>query len=72
MNAPGSGPPPADAPVWCQAPFDPEGVLSSVSAVLSCFIGIHFGHVLVHYQVRHVARCLQSSPLQEKNCIAYL
>ncbi|GAQ81409.1 heparan-alpha-glucosaminide N-acetyltransferase [Klebsormidium nitens] len=50
MDSPGSGPLPPGAPVWCQAPFDPEGVLSSVSAVLSCFIGMHFGHVLVHYQ----------------------
>ncbi|GJN16841.1 hypothetical protein PR202_gb03865 [Eleusine coracana subsp. coracana] len=39
-----------DAPVWCVAPFEPEGILSSFSAVLSTIIGVHYGHVLVHMQ----------------------
>ncbi|MCO5556858.1 hypothetical protein L7F22_010412 [Adiantum nelumboides] len=30
------------------APFDPEGLLSSLSAVITCFIGAHYGHVLLH------------------------
>ncbi|KAG0540871.1 hypothetical protein BDA96_03G446700 [Sorghum bicolor] len=37
-----------DAPAWCVAPFEPEGILSSLSAVLSTIIGVHYGHVLVH------------------------
>ncbi|KAJ6305930.1 hypothetical protein OIU78_021293 [Salix suchowensis] len=36
------------APTWCNAPFEPEGILSSISSVLSTIIGVHFGHVLVH------------------------
>ncbi|KAG5244787.1 heparan-alpha-glucosaminide N-acetyltransferase [Salix suchowensis] len=36
------------APAWCNAPFEPEGILSSISSVLSTIIGVHFGHVLVH------------------------
>ncbi|KAK1278179.1 hypothetical protein QJS04_geneDACA007271 [Acorus gramineus] len=38
----------ADAPSWCQAPFEPEGILSSISSILTTIIGVHFGHVLVH------------------------
>ncbi|XP_042458827.1 uncharacterized protein LOC122042656 isoform X5 [Zingiber officinale] len=34
-------------PSWCQAPFDPEGILSSLMAVVSCIFGLHFGHTLV-------------------------
>ncbi|KAJ7536276.1 hypothetical protein O6H91_12G062900 [Diphasiastrum complanatum] len=48
VNSPNYGPPPPNAPVWCQAPFDPEGILSSVSAVVTCFVGLHYGHILVH------------------------
>lgn len=29
INSPASGPLPPDAPSWCQAPFDPEGLLRS-------------------------------------------
>ncbi|KAG9443774.1 hypothetical protein H6P81_015114 [Aristolochia fimbriata] len=47
-SSPYEGPFRKDAPSWCQAPFEPEGILSSISAVLSTVIGIHFGHVLVH------------------------
>ncbi|KAH9558955.1 hypothetical protein CY35_06G034200 [Sphagnum magellanicum] len=50
MKSPDYGPLPPGAPNWCRAPFDPEGLLSSLSAVGSCFIGLHFGHVLVHYK----------------------
>ncbi|KAK1259940.1 hypothetical protein QJS04_geneDACA021498 [Acorus gramineus] len=48
IDSPDYGPLPSDAPSWCQAPFDPEGILSSVMAVVTCLIGLHFGHVIVH------------------------
>ncbi|MQL90408.1 hypothetical protein Taro_022990 [Colocasia esculenta] len=47
-DSPHTGPFRRDAPSWCQAPFEPEGILSSVSAILSTIIGVHCGHVLVH------------------------
>ncbi|CAN6468903.1 unnamed protein product [Victoria cruziana] len=46
--SPYEGPIANDAPVWCHAPFEPEGVLSSISAVLTTIVGVHFGHVLIH------------------------
>ncbi|KAJ6928688.1 hypothetical protein NC652_012730 [Populus alba x Populus x berolinensis] len=36
------------APTWCKAPFEPDGILSSISSVLSTITGVHFGHVHVH------------------------
>ncbi|WRX23607.1 hypothetical protein QQP08_016094 [Theobroma cacao] len=48
VNSPYEGPFKDAAPSWCHAPFEPEGILSSISAVLSTIIGVHFGHVLVH------------------------
>ncbi|RZC75548.1 hypothetical protein C5167_051040 [Papaver somniferum] len=50
INSPGNGPLPSNAPSWCQAPFDPEGVLSSVMAVVTCMIGLHFGHIVLHFK----------------------
>lgn len=50
INSPDYGPLPPDAPSWCQAPFDPEGLLSSVMAIVTCLIGLHFGHVIVHFK----------------------
>lgn len=47
---PDYGPPPESAPTWCFTPFDPEGLLSSLMAVVSCFIGVHYGHALVHFK----------------------
>ncbi|XP_062084829.1 uncharacterized protein LOC133790980 isoform X2 [Humulus lupulus] len=47
-NSPYKGPFRKDAPTWCYAPFEPEGITSSISAILSTIIGVHFGHVLVH------------------------
>ncbi|KAF4364778.1 hypothetical protein F8388_018454 [Cannabis sativa] len=47
-NSPYEGPFRRDAPAWCYAPFEPEGIISSISAILSTIIGVHFGHVLVH------------------------
>ncbi|XP_006654067.3 heparan-alpha-glucosaminide N-acetyltransferase-like [Oryza brachyantha] len=48
VNSPDYGPLPPDAPDWCLAPFDPEGLLSTLMAGVTCFIGLHFGHILVH------------------------
>ncbi|KAL2481355.1 Protein of unknown function (DUF1624) [Abeliophyllum distichum] len=48
FNSPDSGPLRKDAPSWCRAPFEPEGLLSTISAILSGTIGIHYGHVLIH------------------------
>ncbi|XP_051206108.1 uncharacterized protein [Lolium perenne] len=50
INSPQNGPLPPDAPSWCQAPFDPEGLLSSVMAIVTCLIGLQFGHIIVHFQ----------------------
>ena len=30
-----------------QAPFDPEGLVSSLNAIITTLIGAHFGHVLI-------------------------
>ncbi|WOK96114.1 heparan-alpha-glucosaminide N-acetyltransferase [Canna indica] len=48
FDSPHEGPLKKDAPAWCRSPFEPEGILSSISAILSTIIGVHFGHVLVH------------------------
>ncbi|CAJ1972966.1 unnamed protein product [Sphenostylis stenocarpa] len=37
-------------PSWCHAPFDPEGILSSITAAVSCILGLQYGHVLAHLQ----------------------
>ncbi|KAK6140190.1 hypothetical protein DH2020_026074 [Rehmannia glutinosa] len=50
FSSPGSGPFRKDAPTWCRAPFEPEGLLSSISAIISGTIGIHYGHVLIHFK----------------------
>ncbi|XP_027070188.1 uncharacterized protein [Coffea arabica] len=50
FSSPASGPLREDAPTWCLAPFEPEGFLSSISAILSGTIGIHYGHVLIHFK----------------------
>ncbi|KAJ1270833.1 hypothetical protein BS78_06G081500 [Paspalum vaginatum] len=50
IDSPQNGPLPPDAPSWCQAPFDPEGLLSSVMAIVTCLIGLQYGHVIVHFQ----------------------
>ncbi|XP_019440579.1 PREDICTED: heparan-alpha-glucosaminide N-acetyltransferase-like [Lupinus angustifolius] len=47
---PYEGPFKENAPSWCYAPYEPEGILSSISAILSTIIGLHFGHVLIHLQ----------------------
>ncbi|KAH9734835.1 DUF1624 domain-containing protein [Citrus sinensis] len=55
LSSPNSGPLREDAPSWCRAPFEPEGLLSTISAILSGTIGIHYGHVLIHFK-GHSAR----------------
>ncbi|CAA7400657.1 unnamed protein product [Spirodela intermedia] len=50
VNSPDYGPLPPDSPGWCQAPFDPEGLLSSAMAIVTCLIGLQFGHVIVHFK----------------------
>ncbi|CAN1355918.1 Heparan-alpha-glucosaminide N-acetyltransferase [Linum perenne] len=57
-NSPHEGPFRDDSPSWCHAPFEPEGILSSISAVLSTLIGVHFGHILVHLK-NHSSRLKQ-------------
>ncbi|KAK8994610.1 hypothetical protein V6N11_045689 [Hibiscus sabdariffa] len=49
-SSPSAGPFREDAPSWCRAPFEPEGLLSSILAILSGTIGIHYGHVLIHFK----------------------
>ncbi|ONK64484.1 uncharacterized protein A4U43_C07F26550 [Asparagus officinalis] len=41
---------PDDSPSWCQAPFEPEGILGSLMAAVACIIGLQFGHVLVYLE----------------------
>ncbi|CAI5502647.1 unnamed protein product [Closterium sp. Naga37s-1] len=36
-------------PAWCQAPFDPQGILSTVGACLVAFAGLHHGHLLTYF-----------------------
>ncbi|CAI9781078.1 unnamed protein product [Fraxinus pennsylvanica] len=48
VNSPDYGPLPPNSPAWCLAPFDPEGILSSLMAAITCLIGLHYGHILVH------------------------
>lgn len=41
---------PQTSPSWCHAPFDPEGILSSLTAAATCIIGLQYGHVLIQLQ----------------------
>ncbi|GLT51266.1 hypothetical protein SLA2020_246870 [Shorea laevis] len=50
LSSPASGPFRPNAPSWCLAPFEPEGLLSSISAILSGTIGIQYGNVLIHFR----------------------
>ncbi|XP_019465287.1 PREDICTED: heparan-alpha-glucosaminide N-acetyltransferase-like [Lupinus angustifolius] len=54
INSPDNGPLPPDAPAWCQAAFDPEGLLSSVMAIVTCLIGLHYGHIIIHFKDHRV------------------
>src|SRR4051794_236365 len=47
--SPGKCVPPLNAPAWCsQGPFDPEGLVSSLTAIVATVVGAHYGHVLLH------------------------
>ncbi|PON72431.1 Heparan-alpha-glucosaminide N-acetyltransferase [Trema orientale] len=50
VNSPDYGPLPPNSPGWCLAPFDPEGILSSLMAAITCFLGLHYGHIVVHFK----------------------
>ncbi|XP_040384795.1 heparan-alpha-glucosaminide N-acetyltransferase-like isoform X2 [Oryza brachyantha] len=60
MDSPRNGPLPPDAPSWCEAPFDPEGVLSSLMAIVTCLIGLQIGHVIIHFK-KHEERIVRWS-----------
>ncbi|KAF8650843.1 hypothetical protein HU200_063751 [Digitaria exilis] len=60
INSPQNGPLPSDAPTWCEAPFDPEGLLSSLMAIVTCLIGLQIGHVIVHCK-EHAERIVRWS-----------
>ncbi|CAI5474059.1 unnamed protein product [Closterium sp. Yama58-4] len=51
-----TSPPP---PAWCQAPFDPQGILSTVGACLVAFAGLHHGHLLTYFNT-HSWRIIRS------------
>ncbi|KAF8401385.1 hypothetical protein HHK36_012323 [Tetracentron sinense] len=51
VNSPDYGPLPTKSPGWCLAPFDPEGILSSLMASITCFVGLHYGHIILHFKV---------------------
>ena len=62
INSPDYGPLPPDASSWCQTPFDSEGILSSMMAIVTCLVGLQFGHIIVHFK-DHKDRLLQWSIL---------
>ncbi|GFP89058.1 hepaRaN-alpha-glucosaminide n-acetyltransferase [Phtheirospermum japonicum] len=41
---------PETSPSWCHTPFDPEGTLSSLTAAVTCVIGLQYGHILIQLQ----------------------
>lgn len=57
VNSPDYGSLPPNSPGWCLAPFDPEGILSSLMAAVTCFIGLYYGHIIVHSK-NHTHRIL--------------
>ncbi|KAM5576064.1 hypothetical protein ABKV19_014805 [Rosa sericea] len=66
INSPDYGPLPPNSPGWCLAPFDPEGILSSLMAAVTCFVGLHFGHILLHFKdqnQRVLLWCMSSFPI---------
>ena len=46
-------------PAFCHARLDPEGALSSIPTVLTTWLGLHFGLVLVHNPGDHIGRLRQ-------------
>ncbi|KAK9733761.1 hypothetical protein RND81_04G090600 [Saponaria officinalis] len=59
-NSPDYGSLPPNAPAWCLSPFDPEGILSSLTAAVTCFVGLHFGHIIAHFK-DHMQRMIMWS-----------
>ncbi|PAN42951.1 hypothetical protein PAHAL_8G201000 [Panicum hallii] len=59
INSPRNGPLPSNAPTWCEAPFDPEGLLNSLMAIVTCLIGLQIGHIIVHFKEHgeRIVRC---------------
>ncbi|KAG6651571.1 hypothetical protein I3843_06G115400 [Carya illinoinensis] len=49
-NISANGQVPESSPPWCHAPFDPEGILSSLTAAVTCIFGLQYGHVLANLQ----------------------
>ncbi|KAH6768642.1 hypothetical protein C2S51_013978 [Perilla frutescens var. frutescens] len=49
-NISSDGQVPQTSPSWCHAPFDPEGILSSLTAAATCIIGLQYGHILIQLQ----------------------
>ncbi|KAA0045743.1 heparan-alpha-glucosaminide N-acetyltransferase-like [Cucumis melo var. makuwa] len=49
-NISSSGQFPETSPSWCRAPFEPEGLLSSLTATVACIIGLQYGHILAKAQ----------------------
>ncbi|KAG6604943.1 Heparan-alpha-glucosaminide N-acetyltransferase, partial [Cucurbita argyrosperma subsp. sororia] len=49
-NISSSGQVPETSPSWCHAPFEPEGLLSSLTATVACIIGLQYGHILANVQ----------------------
>ncbi|KAF3434721.1 hypothetical protein FNV43_RR21806 [Rhamnella rubrinervis] len=49
-NISANGQVPESSPSWCHAPFDPEGILSTLTAAITSVIGLQFGHILAHLQ----------------------
>ncbi|XP_071702997.1 uncharacterized protein [Rutidosis leptorrhynchoides] len=45
-NISNSGQVSESSPSWCFAPFEPEGILSSLTASVACIIGLQYGHIL--------------------------
>ncbi|KAL8543321.1 hypothetical protein ACS0TY_004024 [Phlomoides rotata] len=49
-NISSKGQVPQSSPSWCHTPFDPEGILSSLTAAVTCIIGLQYGHILIQLQ----------------------
>ncbi|XP_047337058.1 heparan-alpha-glucosaminide N-acetyltransferase-like [Impatiens glandulifera] len=60
IKSPDYGPLPPNSPAWCLAPFDPEGILSSMMASVTCFVGVHYGHIVLHFKGHMQRLCLWS------------
>jgi heparan-alpha-glucosaminide N-acetyltransferase len=50
----------SDAPNWCVAAFDPEGILASLLAPVTVYIGLHFGHIMV--TIKAITKSQQLTP----------